>query len=286
MKINENNYEELTLDYFLLDNSVTKNSLVEIYVDFIKKQNEFLSNIEKSKIHESYLKNIKKIYIQEAEESDIIKVLDNEKYIEIIINNCYKKYNFDEKQNIKYDEDYKKIYFNYDEIEKKLGENILHGIKRFIEHPFGLRVMKYKDEIYNDINNDILYDFQNKYNQNKLEENEKRNITEFIEKKNKKESYSFLLSLQFLMLDILSKSYYLKNDNDIYDDVITKMPIANFDQSQKEYFYLVNSFFEKKEDNDDDILSQMNDNNNDNVNKYTIDKLFEIYEISKELYPL
>ena len=185
-----------------------------------------------------------------------------------------------------------------------------------------IRKIKYKDEKLDDINNDILYDFQKKYKKNKLEENEEKYIENFMKNKNKNESYLFLLSLQFIMFNILSKSSNLKNEDDIFDDVIEKMPVANLKPNEKNLYNLAISFFEKNkkndeneddddilgqmntnanqmnfeidkkndEDDDDDILEKMNANANqmnnrvNNEDKFTISKLFNIYEVTKNVY--
>ena len=286
-EIDENNFENYPLDYFVISNN-DKNSLLEIYNDFIQRQNEFISTIKKSKIHENFLKNIDEIYVQDANESDIPKLCSEAKLIEIILTNAYKEYNFDKNNNIKYDNCYRKIIFNYDKIEKTLGNNIYSGIKKFIPSNIGVRKMKYKDEKYNEIDNDILYDFQKKYEKAELNENEKQNIQKFLENKNKNYCYSFLISMQFFMIYILSKSSVFKKEDDLFRDVIEKMPLANMDKTQKEDNNIMKSFLEFTKNSskidDDDILALMNMENEANSINYSINKLLNIFEIANEIY--
>jgi hypothetical protein len=282
-KLDKNIYENYTLDYFIIRNENNKNNLLEIYKNFIEKQNEFISKIMKNEIHKTYLDNIEEIYIQEAKEMDIPKLLLNEKLIKIIINSSYKEYTFDSNNKIIYNDNIKKIIFDYDKIEKNLGENILIGIKKFKSFDKGITTIKYKDENNIDIDNDILYDFQKKYGKELLEENEKQEIFNFIQNQNESNKEDLLLSLQFLMYYILS--ILSKKDDDIFD-IINNMQIENYNEIQKKQYSLIKSFFEKgRGDNDnldvDDLLDQMNNNDN-SLNNFTVKKLVGIYEKFKE----
>ena len=158
------------------------------------------------------------------------------------------------------------------------------GLKKFIPIDIGIRKIKYKDDNYNDLNDDILFDFQKKYKKKELTENEKVKIEKFMEEKNKNECHSFLLSLKFLMYNILSKSD-LKDNDDIYSDVIKTMENNNLDQNQEEH-ELIKLFFYKEEggkvEDDDDFFELAN--NNTSIENYTIDKLYNIFLKSKEIY--
>ena len=105
-----------------------------------------------------------------------------------------------------------------------------------------------------------------------------------MEEKNKNECHSFLLSLKFLMHNILSKSD-LKASDDIYSDVIKTMENNNLDQNQEEH-ELIKLFFYKEEggkvEDDDDFFELAN--NNTSIENYTIDKLYNIFLKSKEIY--
>ena len=277
-KLDNNDLSKYSLDFFIISND--KNELLEIYKSFIKYQNDLINIL--LKIDKNLLKNINEIYVQDATNEDIPKLCSEDELIEIIMNNSYKEYNFDKNSNIKYDDNYRNIIFNYAEIEKNLVNNICLGIKKFIESEIGIKKIIYKDETYTDINNDILIDFQKKYGKTKLEESEEKKIKNILENKDKKES--FLLSLQFLMLNILSLSRELElKGKDYINDIIKKIPIANLDLTQKEFYNIITKFFEEEnnnDDNDDDIFSQMNDNTNESIS-FSIDKLYNIYENAK-----
>ena len=284
-KLDQNSYENYTLNYFIIRDGNNKNNLLEIYKNFVEKQNEFISKIVKNEIHKAYLDNIDEIYIQEAKEMDIPKLLSNEKLIKIIINSSYKEYAFDSNNNIIYNDNIKKIIFDYEKIEKYLGENILTGIKKFKNFDKAIKTIKYKDENNIDIDSDILYDFQKKYGNESLEENEKQEILSFIKNQNKSNKEDLLLSLQLLMHYILSIAS--KEDDDILD-IIKNMPAEKYNEIQKKQFSLIKSFFEKDKvdngniiDDYDYIFDQMNNNDN-SLNNYTVKKLVSIYEKFKE----
>ena len=229
-KLDQNSYENYTLDYFIIRDGNNKNNLLEIYKNFVEKQNEFISKIAKNEIHKVYLDNIDEIYIQEAKEMDIPKLLSNEKFIKIIINSSYKEYCFDSNNNIIYNDNIKKIIFDYEKIEKYLGENILTGIKKFKNFDKAIKTIKYKDENNIDIDSDILYDFQKKYRNELLEENEKQEILNFIQNQNESNKKDLLLSLQLLMYHILSIES--KEDDDILV-IINNMTIESYNEIQK-----------------------------------------------------
>ena len=292
-----NNILNYPLNYFVVINN-KNNRLLEIYKDFIQLQNEFISTIEKCKIHENLFKDIDEIYVQDANEKNIPKLLSEDKLFEIILAHSYKEYNFDEKKNIRYDENYKTIVFNYEEIEKNLGKNMIFSIKKFIQSD-GIRTIIFKDECYDDINNDILYDFQKNFKKKELDKNEEQNIEKFMENKNKKQCFSFLLSLQFLMLNILYRGQELKNDDDIYTNIIEKVPWANLDQNEENHYSLVKSFFEFGKDKNIHNFEESIDDDEYFLNEaqetietgyknsiITIDKLFNIYENAKKIYEL
>ena len=302
-KINENNYWNYNLDYFIIRDDNNRNCLLEIYQEFIEKQNNFISEIMDNEIHKKYLENINEIYIQDAKEMEIPKLCSDEKLIKIIINNSYKEFNFNE--NMEYKGNEKSFFFDFDKIEKNLGENILFGIKRFINLNIGIRKTIYKNEINYDIHNiDILYYFKKKYKKYLLlEENEEKDIiNSIIKNKTRYKKEDFFLSLKFLMHYILSKN--LKNDDNIFD-IIKSMPVANFNPIQTEQYILIKTFFEIKDnkyiennqnniqnnnqlnqnngdDDDDDFFELANTPMNNTGNNYTVDKLISIYQIMKE----
>ena len=132
-----------------------------------------------------------------------------------------------------------------------------------------------------------------------MDKNEEQNIEKFMENKNKKQCFSFLLSLQFLMLNILYRGQELKNDDDIYTNIIEKVPWANLDQNEENHYSLVKSFFEFGKDKNIHNFEESIDDDEYFLNEaqetietgyknsiITIDKLFNIYENAKKIYEL
>ena len=161
---------------------------------------------------------------------------------------------------------------------------MLLGIKKFINLNTGIRKMIYKDESIDDIGNiDMLYYFNMNYKEKPLEESEEKDITDsIIQMQNKFKKDDILLSFKFLMYYILSKN--LKKDDFIFDQ-INRMPIANFNEIQKEQYKIIKTFFGVEEDSfkedeeEEDNIEQAN-----NLDKLTVDKLISIYKIMKEKF--
>ena len=81
-------------------------------------------------------------------------------------------------------------------IEKKLIEEIISGIKRFIRGDYGIRRIKYKEDVYNDLNNEILYDYEKNIISKNLDEKQKERLIEYIKEKNKNEISSILIIIK------------------------------------------------------------------------------------------
>ena len=87
-KINISEYENCSLDYFVVDNKSENNYLYNIYEQLIKYQNEFIDIIyDNFDTYKNDIEEIRKneIRIQEANEKDIINFTE-EKFLDIIIN--------------------------------------------------------------------------------------------------------------------------------------------------------------------------------------------------------
>ena len=268
--IKEKNYNEYTLNHFIIDKD---NSLYEIYKEFIKYQNEFLDDVGKCKTYENYVKNIEEIYIQDAIKNNILNIEEND-LINIIIdcsiidinNNAINGFNF-----------------NFDIIEKKLIEKMIPGIKRFIQEKYGIRIIKYKGDKYNYLNNEILYDFVKKIESKNINEKQKERIIDKMKDKNKDE---VLLSIQSLMLSILENFKDVKEQESINDYLKVNNNIDNVD-SLKAVLGIDDNIDEgenkgEDDDNDDDYLNAMNQgNNNKSQEELKIFHLYSIFEFIK-----
>ena len=264
------NYNESTLNHFIIDKN---NSLYEIYKGFIKYQNEFLDVVGNCKTYENYVKNIEEIYIQDAIKNNILNIEENN-LINIIIdcsiidinNNAINGFNF-----------------NFDIIEKKLIEKMIPGIKRFIKEEYGIRIIKYKGDKYNYLNNEILYDFVKKIKSKNINEKQKERIIDNMKDKSKDE---VLLSIQTLMLSILENFKDVKEQESINDYLKVNNNIDNVD-SLKAVLDIDDNIDEgenkgEDDDNDDDYLNAMNQgNNNKSQEELKIFHLYSIFEFIK-----
>jgi len=269
-KIAIDNYEKYTLDYFIIDKNNEKNLLYEIYSQFIKNQNDF---INKCKGYE----NIEEIYIQDSNENDILKFKE-ENLIDIIINCSYVDCLTNDNNII-----INGFNFDFDMIEKLIINNMIPGIKKFISGEFGIKQMKYYGEKYNDLNNDIISEFNKKIKSDNLDNEQINKIKYYIETKNKNEVLSILISLQSLMISILEKL----DDININDEI----KIDENDNCAKLFFENISGNNQEKMINDDQINEKeglddyLNDlNEEDEGEVYKVCHLSSIYNICKNEY--
>ena len=136
-------------------------------------------------------------------------------------------------------------------IEKNIIEEIIPGIKKFICGKNAIRKIIYKDDINNELSDEIsceiLCDFEKKITSQNINDEQKNKINENIKSLDKNK---ILLSLQYLMFYILSneiKEYENINDllekNDINDNIKDLKPI-----------------FPKSNEGDDDPYNEDNQN--------------------------
>ena len=294
-KLTNNNYENYSLDYFIIDKNNDKNSLYKIYKDFIINQNNFIESLNNNNSKElnEFFQNIEIIYVQDANEADIPKIIDEDKVFETIIKNGFIKYSLDSNN----DENFKKVDFDIDRIEKILIYDNLFQIKKFYPEEYGIRSLKYIGEVYEDINDDIINDYRKQFNKKTISEKEQQSIIDFVNELSKKDNYELLLSLQYLMIHILSlstkSSSYLTDDKDI-KDIVKLIPQANawikFDLLKKVFNIKEEgdgNNGEKKEIDpfDFDFMAAFNNNiETQKENNYKLNQLISIFDICKNLY--
>ena len=317
-KIDYNNYGNYSLDYFVVEENSGKNLLYNIYKDFINNQNQFIESLindEGSEELNDYLKNTKMIYVQDAKESDIPKILEDNKLFEVIIKNCFITFSFDSNNNIIYNENYKKVNFNYDEIGKILIYEFLPEMKKFYPAEYGIRKIKLKGDVYKSINDDIINDYGKKFNYKNIDEKGKKIIIDFIKKQKKEDIYELLLSLQYLMIHILSSTTKYKNSSNIAEDndivgVIESVPegnrwikfellkqLFNIKGEEETNKNIIDKTLIKKEksggneileDNEFDYMgtfnSIINTPKDKKDNDYKLNQLISIFDICKNLY--
>ena len=273
--IPENNYKNISIKAFLVNENNKKNKLNYIYNKFIEYQNKFIT-ISKKYFANKNLDDIETISVQEAKEENIPRIISSDdEFLEILINNSSIFEN--NKKEIEYG-------FDLKEIENELADKIIPGLKLFNKKK--IRVMKYSGEEINEIDEQVLNDFNIRYKpqpQN-INESQKNYIKEFIEK-NKEKKNLILLSFQYLMIFILSYPEFNGQTN--IKKVIDKLS-KNKDENEK--IELIKSFFGDSNINqneslnqssserlDTDILEQMNDSKE--YEDFSINNLYSIYSI-------
>ena len=234
---------------FLVDNGDKEGGmfLAAAYQYLIQSQNSFVDNIiSKNNIQgilNSYVAQLEQsINIQDATENEIVNIDDNIYILlnELILNNSLRNIFMKNKNEINYS-NYTDIIYDYDNIEEELGKKILPGLKKF--NPDKIHFITYLYEGFRGDNTSILVDYNNKYIQKELNENEKESLEQFLESNNNNRFYNEVFSsLQILMNEIIKENY--KQNQLIYQIIESKpncrqmLNIKLVDFLRKEYeFY-------------------------------------------------
>ena len=243
--IPENDYKNISIKTFLVNENNKNNRLNYIYYQFIKYQNKFLNDLKEYFVNKNL--DVKEaINVQESTEENIPRIISSDdEFLEILINNSSIIEN-----------NKKEIEFEFDlmEIENELADKIIPGLKFFNENK--IRIMKYSGEEYNEIDEQIINDFIKRYKTQNINEGQKNYIKQFIEKYKEKKNL-ILLSFQYLMSFILSYPEFNGETN--IKEVISKV-FKNNDENEK--IELIQLFFNDR-----------NLNQNENVNQSESERL-------------
>ena len=220
---------DLKLCFFLVDDGDIDGGmfLASAYQHLIEWQNAFLNLIiSKNSMNgllNSYVSQLEQeINIQEATKDETIHIDDKiyqslEGFISSSsIRNIFSK---DKANNIQY-KNYNDIIYNYDYIEEELAKIVLPGLKRF--KPGAIKFITYLYEGFRgDDKSSILTNYNIKYIQKPLTEEEKQILGELLKNNNIKVFNEVFSSLQILMNEIIKENY----DQDILIyDIIEKLP--------------------------------------------------------------
>ena len=230
------------LAYFLNDDGELGKGMyiATAYQNFIEWQNIFLDklieSLKQSGILHHYVKNIEKtIDVQNAKTNDALDFDDiNNMFEEIIYQNSRRNI-IREDNSINY-MNYKQYVYDFDSIEKILGELLLTGKVRFngIE---SLKYVTYCFEGFRGKKSSILSDFINKYTQKPLSVEVKQNIYNIIKDKLTEENDE----LQKILFSIQLLIYYLIKERQIETDeiktIIGDLPnYVNLTKECKDFF--------------------------------------------------
>ena len=220
--------DESLLCYFLIDDG-EKNGLflASAYEQFIEWQNGFIDDIisqnKLSGILNSYVPQLEKeINVQDATKYEIINIDEKiYKNLNELISSCSMRNIFKKENNTIDYSNYNDIAYDYDFIEEELGKLILPGLKKFKNDK--ITFIKYLYEGFRGENSSILIEYNNKYTQIELTEEEKSTINKLLKKNNNNNSFikDIFSTLQILMNEILKENY---GQNYLIYNIIEKMP--------------------------------------------------------------
>ena len=216
-----------SLCYFLVDDGDKDGGmfLASAYQHLIDWQNLFINEIISKNsmkgILNSYVSQLEQeINIEDATKDEIINIDDKTyKKLNELISSCSMRNIFVENDKIVY-KNYNDIKYNLDFIEEEMGKSVLPGIKKF--KPDTIKFITYLFEGFRGGNSTILVDYNTKYIQKELTEDEKDSLKELLEGNNNSKFYNDVFSsLQILMNEIIKENY--EQDHLIYK-IIEKLP--------------------------------------------------------------
>ena len=215
--------------YFLNDNGdIGKGMYIAAaYQNFIEWQNNFLDSLiepsRQSGILHHFVKNMEQtIDVQKAKKNEALNFdTVNKNFTEYIYENC--KRNIFRKDNTINYMNYKQFVYDFDSIEKYLGELILPGKVKFNNHE-KLKFVTYTFEGFRGNKSSVLTDFEEKYKQVPLNLETKQIIYDIIKEKyneQNEELSNILFSLQLLMYYITQER---QNEKDEIKTIIGDLP--------------------------------------------------------------
>jgi len=215
-------------DCFLDENNKYGKTYIKLYEKFAKKQNEKLEEILniKSKQGKYNINSIMKINIQAIKEDEIFtyRAFKNIKFIEVMFNSSYRRII----DTLKY-ENYNEFEIFLDLFEKELTDSLLEN-KKLLNCE--LIEFKYKGEEFTNQINDVITNFEKKYNFQEIDDNDKLIIYDYVITYNgNNNKYKSLINDFVLLIEYLTKN---KNDNNDKNEII------KIDENTKIYDVLLN----------------------------------------------
>ena len=215
------------LSYFLCDDGDKEGGmfLAAAYQNYIIWQNNFINEIisknEMKGILNCYVPKLQEeIFVQDATKDEIIDINDStyKTFNELI--SAYSMRNiFDENNKINYKK-YNEIKYDFESIEEELGKLILPGLKKFKNDK--IRFITYLFEGFRGGNSEILVEYNTKYLQRELSEEEKIALNDLLENNNNSQFYNDVFaSLQILMNEIIKENY---DQNHFIYKIIENLP--------------------------------------------------------------
>ena len=218
---------ENALCYFLVDDGDKDGGmfLASAYQHLIDWQNNFINEIISKNsmrgILNSYVSQLEQeINVEDATKDEIINIDDNTyKTLNDLISSSSMRNIFGDKNKINY-KNYNDIKYNLDFIEEELGKLILPGLKKF--KPDAIKFITYLFEGFRGGNSTVLVDYNAKYIQRELTDEEKESLKDLLKANNNSKFYNDVFSsLQILMNEIIKENY---DQNHLIYKIIEKLP--------------------------------------------------------------
>ena len=221
---------EMSLDYFLNDCEDKEKGMhiAAAYQNFINTQNQFLDKIIEPLKGNPFLNHLvknleKRIDVQKAKKAEALNFENvNEHFSEYLFVNCKRDIFIDEKK-INY-LNYKSLIYDFDALEKYLGEELLPNKTRFNNDYKRLKFVTYCFEAFKENKNSILVEFEKSYILKNLDINFKQKIYDYIIMKIRDGTDDYnkiLFSIQLLIYYLIQEK---KNPKEHINEVIANLP--------------------------------------------------------------
>ena len=221
--------ENTTLAHFLNDDGELCKGMyiAAAYQNFITWQNTFLDklieSLRQNGILHHFVQNMgKSIDVQNAKKNETLNFDNiNETFIEIIFDGSQRNI-FTQKNQVNYS-NYKQFVYDFDSIEKNLGEKLLPGKCKF-NGTASLKFVTYSFEGFRGNKTSVLSDFAEKYNPKPLTIENKQKIYDTIKDKLKNQNDELSKILFSIQLLIYYLTQEIKDGKDTIKKVLEDMP--------------------------------------------------------------
>ena len=223
--INLNENREIA--YFLNDDDEMGKGMhiAAAYQNFIEWQNNFLDSLIKPSSQNGLLHHFVKnmehtINVQKAKKNEaLIFDIINKNFNKCIYDNCRRNI-FRNDNSINY-LNYNQFIYDFDEIEKYLGELLLPGKVKFNSD---LKFVTFCSEGFRKNKSSVFTDFVDKYNQVPLEQKKKQAIYDIIKEQYNEEEEKLIQILVSIQLFIYYLTQEKKNEKDEVKTILDELP--------------------------------------------------------------
>ena len=289
---------DLSLDYFLNDSEDKEKGMhiAAAYQNFIDTQNQFLDKLIEPLKENPFLNHLvrnieKRIDVQKAKKAESLSFEKvNESFEMQLFANCKRDIFIDDK-NINY-LNYKSLIYDFDALEKYLGEELLPYKTRFNNDYKKLKFVTYCFEAFKENKNSILVEFEKSYIQKSLDINYKQKIYDYLISKIRDGTDDYnkiLFSIQLLIYYLIQEK---NNPKEAINEVIENLPsYVNISNQAKSFFknqeikveQLLNVYLFVELISFDSITKDLKNKYKKILDKKTIDEIKQLFKKSQLL---